>query len=227
MAPSVSVLIRLYNGIEYLDDALRSVISQTYHDFEVLVGVNGHGPDGGDVYRKAIQISYSMQDPRIHVINYPNVRGGAEVMNALAKDATAEWIAILDVDDKWHRDKLSIQTTMISYLTPTPDVIGTQCQYFDAASGMPNIPLGFIDLNHFKTENPMINSSVVMRRGLMDFTDRFNLDDYDLWCRLALQNKVFFNVKNILTFHRINPNSYYNASKKQDPDALRRHYFPT
>ena len=148
-------------------------------------------------------------------------------MNALAKDAAAEWIAILDVDDKWHHDKLMIQKTMIQYLTPTPDVIGTQCQYFDAASGMPNIPLGFIGLNEFKIENPIINSSVVMRKELMDFTDRFNLDDYDLWCRLALQDKIFFNVKSVLTFHRINPHSYYNASKKQDPDALRRHYFFT
>jgi glycosyltransferase involved in cell wall biosynthesis len=49
--PSISVLIRLYNGVEYLSDSLKSVLDQTFTDWELLIGVNGHGANGGDKYR--------------------------------------------------------------------------------------------------------------------------------------------------------------------------------
>ena len=47
MNPSISVIIRLYNGIEYLNETIDSVIKQEYTNWELIVGVNGHGLDGG------------------------------------------------------------------------------------------------------------------------------------------------------------------------------------
>ena len=231
--PSISILIRLYNGVEYLPDSLQSVLDQTYTDWELMIGVNGHGAEGnegGDTYRIARHvidtICSSDQQAKIRLINYPDVKGGAETMNALAKDANADWVAILDVDDIWHPEKLQEQNLVRSMHLLMPDVIGTRCQYFGAMSGSPHIPTGFIDVSQFKKANPMINSSILMKKELLHCTDNFNLDDYDLWCRLILENKVFYNVDSVLTYHRISPNSHYNASKKQDPDALRRFYFP-
>lgn len=231
--PSISVLIRLYNGVEYLPDSLQSVLDQTYTDWELLIGVNGHGAEGNegnDTYRIAKKTIDTLCKPdqlaKIRLINYPDVKGGAEAMNALAGDAKGAWVAILDVDDIWHPQKLQQQTLVRStHLVNMPDVIGTKCQYFGAMSGSPDIPTGFIDISQFKKMNPMINSSILMKKELLHCTDNFNLDDYDLWCRLILQDKVFYNLESVLTYHRISPNSHYNASKKQDPDALRRFYF--
>jgi glycosyltransferase involved in cell wall biosynthesis len=228
--PSISILIRLYNGVEYLPDSLRSVLDQTFTDWELLIGVNGHGANGNDTYmiaRNTIDtICTSKQQAKIRLINYPDVKGGAETMNALARDAKADWIAILDVDDIWHPEKLQKQNAVRDMHLLMPDVIGTRCEYFGAMSGSPPTPTGFIDISQFKTANPMINSSILMKKELLHCTDRFNLDDYDLWCRLILQNKVFYNLDSVLIYHRISPNSHYNASKKQDPDGLRRFYFP-
>jgi glycosyltransferase involved in cell wall biosynthesis len=227
--PSISILIRLYNGVEYLPDSLKSVLDQTFTDWELLIGVNGHGADGSDTFRIARctidTICTSDQQAKIRLINYPDAKGGAETMNALAKDAKADWVAILDVDDIWHPEKLQEQNSVRDLHLLMPDVIGTKCEYFGAMTGSPPIPTGFIDISQFKMFNPMINSSILMKKELLNCTDNFNLDDYDLWCRLILQNKIFYNLDSVLTYHRISPNSHYNASKKQDPDALRRFYF--
>ena len=231
--PSISVLIRLYNGVEYLSESLQSVLDQTFTDWEVLIGVNGHGAegnDGGDTYRIARYtidtMCTSQEQSKIRLINYPDAKGGAETMNALAKDARADWVAILDVDDRWHHTKLQEQVLIRNMYLLMPDVIGTQCEYFGTMSGSPHIPTKFLDITQFKIGNPVINSSVLMKKNLLHCTDQFyGMDDYDLWCRLILENKVFYNLEQVLTFHRISPNSHYNASKKQDPDGLRRYYF--
>jgi glycosyltransferase involved in cell wall biosynthesis len=225
--PSISILIRLYNGIEYLNDSLYSVLAQSYSDWEVLIGVNGHGPSNENniVYERARQICESKKDSRIRLINYPDVRGGAEVMNALAEDAKAEWVAILDVDDRWHPQKLDAQIQLRDNYIDKVDVIGTFCQYFGEMGGGPVIPGGIIDNTIFRSINPIINSSVFMRRSLLKCIDRYNLDDYDLWCRLSLEGKTFFNIPIVLTYHRIHSNSHYNSSKKQDPEALRTFHF--
>ena len=225
MPPCISVIIRLYNGIEYLNETIDSVISQQYDEWELMIGVNGHGSDGGDVFRQALAIVESKGDPRIQVKNYPDVRGGAQALNALAADAKYEWVAILDADDKWHPLKLLNQVYMINHIVPQPDVIGTHCEYFGEQTGRPSLPSGYINTNVFREYNPIINSSVIMRKSLVDFMDFYNLDDYDLWCRLSLQGCIFFNLPDRVTYHRIHSDSHYNASKKQDPDALRNYYF--
>lgn len=226
MPPYISVLIRLYNGIEYLKESFESVIQQEYTDWELIIGVNGHGEDGNTVHREAEALVATKNDARVCVRNFPEVRGGAAALNALAAEATADWVAILDVDDVWHPLKLLQQVTCITGLQQTPDVLGTHCQYIGDMSGGPSLPSWYIDKTIMREFNPIINSSVVMRKSLVEFTEQFyGMDDYDLWCRLSLKDHVFFNVPTVLTYHRIRNDSHYNASKKQDPEALRRHYF--
>ena len=221
----MSVLIRLYNGIEFLEESLRSVCDQIYDDWELLIGVNGHGPDTNSVHKKAMEIvSHSPYRDQIRVINYPKVKGGAEVMNALVQDAKAEWTAFLDVDDLWLPDKL-LRQIHIRDLYPSLDVIGTQAKYFGSFQGSPDIPIGHLSIDDFKKANPIINSSVLMRRTYANFTNLFNLDDYDLWIRMALDGRQFYNLEESLTLHRIHSQSAYNSSGKQDPEGLRAHYF--
>ena len=96
--PSVSILIRLFNGVEYLSQSMLTVLQQTFTDWELLIGINGHGSDGGEAYRVAKYVIDTMasteEKAKIRLINYPVVKGGAETMNALAKDAVSDWITI-------------------------------------------------------------------------------------------------------------------------------------
>jgi glycosyltransferase involved in cell wall biosynthesis len=221
--PTVSINVPLYNGIEFLSETLDTVLAQTYLYWDLTIGVNGHGEDGNAIHKQVLEIVRSKGDPRLHVVNY-TFQGAAETHNALAKQAKGEWIACIDADDHWHPKKLETQMTVVR-VYPFVDVIGTWCQYFGEFQGSPQIPMGLIDQDQFKNENPCINSSILMKKSLVDFVNRCNLYDYDLWIRLSKQGKIFYNIPEYLTFHRVYKGSYFNASKKQDPVALRKYHF--
>ena len=49
----ISILIPVYNGIEFIDDSVGSVLNQTYTSWELIIGVNGH-PENSEVYQRAL-----------------------------------------------------------------------------------------------------------------------------------------------------------------------------
>lgn len=219
----ITVLIPLYNGIEYLEEAVRSVHLQIYTDWTCMVGVNGHGETGGEVFEKATAIISSLKDPRFSVINLPDVRGAPDAINALVARSTTPWVAHLDADDTWQPMKLHCQVNTLQ-INPVIDVIGTFCSYFGTMKGSPNIPGGFVPPDTFITMNPMIHSSILIKKELAHYTNEFVTYDYDCWLRNLIQNKVFYNVPLQLTYHRVYDESHFNASGKQNPGLVRLKY---
>lgn len=203
---AISILIPIYNGYEYLAECLDSVKAQTFTDWECLVGMNGIKDDR---IRHEIQ---SYTDNKIRVIDYI-FQGKVNTLNKMVIDAQYDWIALLDVDDKWHEKKLEKQ---VPYMKDTWDVIGTGCQYFDGKHNCPNIPYGKLIKNDFKI-NPVINSSVVMKKELAFWDNSFPVcEDYALWVKLINDGKWFWNVGEILTYHRIHEDSYFNNQNQDE-----------
>jgi glycosyltransferase involved in cell wall biosynthesis len=102
MAPTVSVLMNCYNSSAYLKPAIESVLQQTYADFEVVLWDN-HSTDGSDA------IFRSFGDPRLRYFRSERFTGLGEARNLAARQARGAWLAFLDCDDVWTRDKLSRQ----------------------------------------------------------------------------------------------------------------------
>jgi teichuronic acid biosynthesis glycosyltransferase TuaG len=118
------------------------------------------------------------------------------------------WIALLDVDDKWLPKKLESQIKFINNY----DVIGTMCKYFGDSQIIPNLPLQNIVNFNFLLYNPIINSSVLLRKELCWWDKNHDgVEDYDLWLRLWRQNKKFYNIPEIQVLHRIHKQSAFNA----------------
>jgi len=197
----ISVLIPIYNGIEFIEASVNSIKSQTFQEWELIIGVNGH-PKNSDVYRKAKQY----EDDKIKTFDLFNIRGKSEALNEMLKYCSYAWIALLDVDDEWLPRKLEAQ---IPY-TDRYDVIGTMCKYFGDSHAVPSIPLGDISMFDFLKVNPIINSSSLIRKKLCNW-DSNGIEDYDLWLRLWKQQKKFFNVPEILVLHRIHKQSAFNT----------------
>ena len=65
----------VYNGIEFIDTSVKSVINQTYKDWELIIGVNGH-PVNSYVYKKALDIC-KLDENRITVIDMIDCKGYA------------------------------------------------------------------------------------------------------------------------------------------------------
>ena len=96
----VSVIMPNYNGAEFIGDAIDSVLSQTYENFELIV-VDDHSDDG------SAEIVLSYGDDRIRLLRNEDNRGAAQTRNKGIEAATGRWIAFLDSDDLWDKNKLA------------------------------------------------------------------------------------------------------------------------
>jgi len=203
----ISILMPIYNGIEFISESVGSVINQIYTEWELIIGINGHEKNS-EVYREALK--YESDKIKIYDMN---TKGKVNTLNEMVKYCKYNWIALLDVDDIWLPNKLEIQS---SYLYKY-DVIGTKCVYFGDINGnVPDIPVGDLSEIPFLLGNPMINSSVLIRKEYCHWEEN-GIEDYELWLRLKYQGRTFFNCQDVLVRHRIHSNSAFN-SKGQHKD---------
>jgi glycosyltransferase involved in cell wall biosynthesis len=200
----ISILIPIYNGIEFIEESVSSVLNQTYDQWELLIGINGH-PQDSEVYK--IAKKYENKCNKIRVFDFYTIRGKSNTLNEMIKFCNYNYVAILDVDDIWHPQKLDIQSQLLNKF----DVIGSNCIWFGNRPGVvPQIPTGDISNTDFSIVNPIINSSSIIRKELSYWNEN-GIEDYDLWLRLRKQNKKFFNFKEILVKHRIHNASAFNS----------------
>lgn len=198
----ITILIPIFNGIEFLKDCLETVQYQTYKDWEIIIGINGF-KENSDVYKFA----KTFENEKIKVFDFYLIKGKSNTLNEMIKYSNYNWISLLDVDDKWLPKKLESQ---IEFLNDY-DVIGTQCKYFGNLNLTPKIPLNDISKFNFLNVNPIINSSVLIKKELCFWDPDNFLEDYDLWLKLWKQNKKFYNVNSIQVLHRIHQSSAFNA----------------
>lgn len=212
----VTVIIPLYNGIEFLEEAVKSVVNQTHEKWELIIGVNGYPPNS-EVEKEAnvIRNKYKYHKHKIIVRHY-DTKGAPLTLNALANDAQYDYVAFLDADDYWHHTKLEKQLPlMLSY-----DVVGTHCRYFGNLNFSPSIPINDVSSHDIFSINPMLHSSILIKKDLVQFEDHF-VYDYNLWFKLFHEKKKFFNVPETLMFHRVHNNSAYNTTNENHLDELK------
>jgi glycosyltransferase involved in cell wall biosynthesis len=218
----ISILIPLYNGVEFLDESVSSVLEQTYESWELIIGVNGH-PENSEVYKTAQKYS---NHEKIRVLDFHTTRGKSNVLNEMILHCTYDYVAILDVDDIWMPTKLEIQSQVLNKYNY--DVVGSKCMYFgDIENIIPSIPIGDISAFDFTLVNPVINSSAILRKSLCEWNACWDgVEDYDLWLRLRKQNRRFFNCEHVLVKHRIHTSSAFNSkgNSNQVPELLAHHY---
>jgi len=201
----ISILMPIYNGIEFIDESVSSILNQTYVQWELFIGINGH-PENSLIY----QMAKAYESKNVKVIDYAtNVKGKSNTLNEMVKLCNGEYVALLDVDDIWHSNKLELQAQHLNRY----DVIGTRCVYFGDLNGViPNIPTGDITQYNFALCNPIINSSVLIRKGLCHWNSKWDsIEDYDLWLKLRKSGYTFFNFNEICVRHRIHQTSAFNS----------------
>lgn len=199
----ISILIPIYNGIDFIDESVMSVINQTYTDWELLIGVNGH-PESSSVFLTAKK--YEDKSHKIRVFDFFHIKGKSNTLNQMIKHCNYNYVAILDVDDIWLPGKLAIQSNFLNIY----DVIGTKCVYFGDKNFVLDIPVNDITNFDFTKTNPIINSSSVIRKELCFWVEN-GIEDYELWLRLRKMGKKFYNCDEVLVKHRIHNTSAFNS----------------
>jgi teichuronic acid biosynthesis glycosyltransferase TuaG len=200
----ISILMPIYNGIEFINESVSSILNQTFEDWELIIGVNGH-PPMSEVYLAAKQ--YELMNSKIRVLDLSDIKGKSNALNVMVQYCNYNYVALLDVDDAWLPGKLAAQSIYLNVY----DVIGTKCVYFGEADPIiPQIPEGDLRNFNFFSFNPIVNSSAIIRKELCYWVEN-GIEDYDLWLRLRKLGKKFYNCNQVLIKHRIHKASAFNA----------------
>ncbi len=105
--PLVDIVMPCYNASGFIGEAIKSVIGQTYQNWNLWVVDDASTDDTVSVVREAME-----QDPRIHLLtNYRN-QGAARTRNRGLKNCRGEYVALLDSDDCWYEEKLECQVSL-------------------------------------------------------------------------------------------------------------------
>lgn len=183
-ASRVSVVIPSYNRAWILQEALESVLAQTYRDYELIVVDDGSTDD-----TQHLLLQYS---GRIRAIRQAN-KGVSAARNAGIAAAAGDLIAFLDSDDAWLPAKLERQ---VVFFDTHPDALICQTEEIWVRNGRRVNPAR----KHRKPsgmffekslEMCMVSpSAVMMRRGLIERVGRFDealpaCEDYDMWLRVG------------------------------------------
>lgn len=187
--PLVSVLMPVRNGAAYLDEAIASIVSQTFENWELVVVDDGSTDD--TFLRLA---SWAKEDPRIVVINQKPM-GLVAASNAAVQAARGVYLARLDSDDIAHPKRLAKQ---VSYMEKNPDlvVIGSSIRLFGERVGVLFTPLtDWGCRGRLLFENCFAHSSTMIRRskvaGLVPLYEAHSefAEDLSLWVRLSSHGK--------------------------------------
>jgi glycosyltransferase involved in cell wall biosynthesis len=184
--PKVTVLMSVYNGERYLNEAVDSILAQTFTDFEFLI-IDDASTD------LTPEILRSYDDPRIRIVTNEENLGLTKSLNKGIALARGEYIARMDADDVSFIVRLERQ---VEFMEKNADigVLGSNYQYIDESGYPKGVVSTSLDPELTRWEllflNPLAHPTVLMRTALMrsvqgyDETFRFS-QDYELWCRLT------------------------------------------
>ncbi|UPT69760.1 MAG: glycosyltransferase family 2 protein [Flavobacterium sp. JAD_PAG50586_2] len=196
LMPYFSIVIPVYNKERFVTDTLKSVLRQSFADFEIIL-INDGSTDQSEAKIMAFD------DDRIRYFSKGN-EGVAATRNFGIEKATSDFICFLDSDDYWYPDFLE---TMHSFTSEFPDQkvfacaieIGTKNNYIKAHYSIPE-KSDFEIVNFFEssqkecvlwTSSVCIHKSVFGKAGIFDTKIKHG-EDTELWIRIGLQFSIVF-----------------------------------
>lgn len=217
--PKVSVLMPAYNGEKYIGQAIDSVLSQSFRDFELVVIDDGSTD-------KSAEIVGSYSDKRIRYVANPTNLGLAGARNRAIEVSNGDYLAWLDCDDITLPGRFLKQVTLLDEY-PNVGLCGTWVRTLGLESEQvwqyPSDP-GFVRARML-FDDPVATSAVMVRRSCLaadelHFDTRFPpAEDYDLWERVSRKNAVC-NISEVLTLYRIHPNQISTIKRVQQKKSV-------
>lgn len=202
--PLVSVVIPTHNRAELLDTALRSVFSQTYRDFEVIVVDDGSIDHTYDVVAR--------YGDRVRYI-YQESQGPSRARNAGILASSGSYVAFLDDDDIWYPRKLELQATVLEERLDV-DVVygaaylvrGTARRFLFAEAPDSEVLLERLIASTWTipagASVVMVRMAALQRSGLFD-PAVYPYEDWELWARIALCGGRFAHVRTPMAEYRM------------------------
>lgn len=201
----VAIVIPNYNHGRYLCRALQSVLDQTYSNWELIVVDNNSTDETDEIISKFV-------DPRIRYLKINNNGIIAASRNLGLNSSRGQYVAFLDADDWWERDKLAACVTI---LEGGGDVVYHELEVISEDKNMGRKRLigswqvrSPAQINLLLRGNAIATSSVVVRRDILAELGGFDenpgmvaCEDYNLWLKIAGVTEKFVFCPDVLGFY--------------------------
>jgi len=212
----------VYNAAPYVERAIRSILEQTFSDFEFLI-INDGSKDASQA------VINSIQDERIIFINHVQNRGLVETLNEGLQLARGKYIARMDNDDIAYPERFAKQVHLME-LHPEVGLSGTAYFAFGDRKMVVNVPTTDADIRDFmRLNSPMGHPTVMMRKsvieayGLFYRQDATPAEDYRMWYDFSKVTQIQ-NLPEVLLEYRVHPqqmSSSMNLAQQAKADEVR------
>jgi glycosyltransferase involved in cell wall biosynthesis len=208
--PAVSVIMPAYNVEDYVAEAIRSVLAQTFGDFELIVV-----DDGSTDRTAAVVVAAAAGDARVRLVRQQN-RGLAGARNTALRQGRGELFALLDSDDLWEPEFLAEQVAILRDRPDVDVVTGNGWMLGGAEHGELARPCPDArpepDLASILGDERAVFIMSVFRRAVYEIVGCFDEglrtnEDYDFWLRAAICGCRFVRNDRPLGHYRIRTDS--------------------
>lgn len=234
MPPFFSIVIPTYNHKNFLEIAIKSVFSQTFNDWELIV-IDNHSNDGTESFVLSL---------RCEKIKYLKIHNSGVIgtsRNKGAKLANGKWICFLDSDDFWHPKKLESVHGLIQKKNNIDVIVHDELLVSDDKfikekklhyGPIFNHRYDYLLLygNKLSTSATSIRRQILIETGL-SFSEKENfttVEDYDLWLKLAEKNATFYFFHKVLGYyvsHSGNNSKRKKLHNQNHKNLLRHHIY--
>ncbi len=222
----VDVGLTAYRRVTFIDQAIESVLEQTYPHWRLTICDNG--PGGGDVERVAERY---LDDPRVSYRATGRELTLPENWTSALNQGTAPYVAVLADDDRWHPDFLRARVDALDS-HPECAFAFSECVLIDehgeeilrAPIRLPEGVLGQLQAARWLIrENPIVPPAIIVRRPACEavgsfFDATWQYCDWELWGRLVARFPVFYLARQD-NDNRRHANAYTYA-EREPPDQL-------
>lgn len=219
--PAISVIMPVFNSEKYIREAIDSILSQTFTDFEFII-IDDASTDS------TMDIIQSYVDKRIMVIHNSINLGNYASRNIGLKKAKGKYIAVMDADDQAFPDRFIIQ---YKYMEENPDVLVCGSRFY-INNCVVEKPLTYEDIQiALLQDNCFLHSSLFIRKEVISDIGGYNEEyyyssDYDLLCNISLVGRIV-NLPDILMRYRTHTEQIshkYNFLQKYYANRIRESY---
>lgn len=186
--PAVSVILPVYNGVPYVEESARSILSQSFRNFELVIGDDGSNDGTSDIVRRL-----AAMDPRVRLIQRQRPSGLAASANWVVSEARAPLIAVAHADDRAYPERLARQVAILA-AEPEINLVGTLWDGIDE-EGLQVRPGDYWRLLRRSPFAPFSHSSIMFRRNAFDRAGGYRTqaeywEDLDLYYRIAETGRI-------------------------------------
>ena len=218
-----SVVIAVFNKEKYIADTIKSVLDQTYQEFEIII-LNDGSTDNSEAE------ILKFKDPRIRYFSQKN-QGASGARNAAIEKAENEYIALLDADDYWYpfyleEQKKSIEAYPEEFVFATATQLKINQNVFDNQYSVNSDNGKTIKANYFEGSfltSLLHSSATVIHKNIFENVGWYDPkiksgEDTDLYVRIGLKYDVVFSPKVCATYI-IRENSLFQSVKNIEEKA--------